>query len=226
MNRLRTIILDSINAILTNSANKDDVIARLGDVYKNTLEIQNAFLIENIVFGQYIHLLLDNDVTNDPKQLQTIRDELLGQQPCFHTYALRYSFIELLDREFLMAYQGLLSMCDFVEQKAKNIKVEEIPENYDDLRENLFLLYKRLKAGSIADVLVIQACHILFSIPDDKQSFNITEWFGSIRTRPSITTIDQQLSYIKSLLNKLIGDDVLYVDTSILPDTNFMINLR
>ncbi len=125
-----------------------------------------------------------------------------------------------------MAYQGLLSMCNFVEQKANNFNVEEIPENYDDLREDLFLLYRRLKARSIADLLVIQACHILFSIPDDKQSFDVTECFGGIRTRPSITTIDQHLSYIKSLLDKLLGDEVLYVDTSFLPDANYMVNLR
>jgi hypothetical protein len=198
----------------------------LHGIYSPLIEIQNAFLIENIVYGKYIQCLFDDDVTNDVRQLQLIRDELLGQDFVIHTYALRYPFIELLEGEFLTIYQGLLSMYDFVDRKAHNFNIEEIPTNYDDLREDLFLLSERLKPRSIADLLVLQSCNILFSIPDDKQSFDVTEWFSSIRTGPIITPIDQHLSYIKSLLDKLLGEDVLYVDTSFLPDANYMINLR
>lgn len=226
MKPLRTIILDAVDSMLLNSTDKKNVIASINDVYRQLLEVQNAFLIERIVYGHFIHLLTDSEVQSSIKWLQSIKEQLSGQQLHIHTYVLRYPFVQLLEGETLEVYQGLLKLYNIVVQKVNNLKLDEIPEDYEEFRENVFLLYGGIKAKSVADLLVIQACHTLFSIPDDQRSFDVTEVFGSIYPTPTITTIDTHFSYIQGILNKLLGNEVLYVEVCILPDANYMINLR
>lgn len=226
MKLLRPIILNTIDSILMNAEHKESDIASLNNIYDHLHETQNAFLIDNIVFGHFIHLLTDNEVKRDTKLLQTIKDQLSGEKPYIQTYALRYPFVELLSGEIMDAYQELLSMYDYVTRKVNNSKVEEIPKNYSELRENLFLRYGRIKAKVIPDLLVIQACHTLLSLPDDQRSFDVMDVFSSIYPKPTITAIETQLSYVQGILNKLLGDEVLYIEVCILPDGNYMINLR
>lgn len=227
MNQTCRIILDTIDMLLGNSPNTSEGIKTVQELYKNSLEKAKAFSIESVVYGPYMHELLDKEVQENRNRLLFIKGQLLGQEPNARTYALKYHFIELLSLEAFEGYKLLYQLYGIITQKIADPNFQGVPSNYDDLREDLYQLsYQKIHPTTIMELIVIQASHILLSLPDDSHSFDIMDCFSSIYPISSIESVDSQLYYVQKLVNILTGDEVLFVDIYLLLDGNFMIALR
>jgi hypothetical protein len=227
MEQLRKTILNAVDTLLNKPEHANNALAVVNRLYQDFIrDRQNAFSVERVVYGSFLHELLDSDVQRERICLQIIQDQLLGIQPYIHTYALKYRFIDLLEGESLVAYNELVRLFDMFIQKIHNPGQEE-PADYEDLREILYLRYQQIHAKTVPELLVIQACHILLSLPDNTKTFDAMEFFSGIYPTPSmVVTVDSQLDYVRGFLNKLLGEEVLFVDVHLLPNENFMINLR
>jgi hypothetical protein len=226
MEKLCKTILDAVDTLLNKPEDVPNTLAVVNRLYYGFIrDRQNAFSIESVIYGSFLHELLDSDVQRERICLQIIRDQLLGTQPYTHTYALKYRFIDLLEGESLAAYNELVRLFDMFTQKIHD-PGQEKPADYADLGEILYLRYQQIHAKTVPELLVIQACHILLSLPDNTKTFDAMEFFSSIYPTSSMVTVDSQLDYVRGFLNKLLGEEVLFVDVHLLPNENFMINLR
>ncbi|MSP14204.1 MAG: hypothetical protein EXR62_14770 [Chloroflexi bacterium] len=82
-----------------------------------------------------------------------------------------------------------------------------------------------MKTETVAELLVTYGCHLLLALPDDGSEYmNVMESFDDF-TPPTLEPISIHLSYIDSILQKIQGKAVLYMDIHILRE-GFLLNTR
>lgn len=229
--QVRCEIQQALETLLHRPGEREEAIEAL-EAFENKFS-EDAFSLEALVFGGIVQEALSEPAPDEPEWISALIDGLAGRTHYANAYALQYNLVRLLKDEALEAYQKLKTMLSIVAGRMGTpIKWEDESEAYKDLTESLFeLCYERMSCDTIADFLVVQGCHVLFSVPDDgSECFDVREEWHGFSTifpadLPAKLPIQPHLDYVEGILRKLEGEEVLFVDVHILPE-GFVITLR
>jgi hypothetical protein len=189
------------------------------------------YSLASIVFGSTIIYLSSKEVEREPEIIDIVGKELKGQERNWNTTAIKHDFTLYLSDKFCALYRGLQKIVTLLNQEdALGSGTIELIDSYaDDLYEGI----ETEIPETIDDLIIITACNVLFLLPSHyPKHFDLSDErggygakFSSIGSRDIMVDIDEHISYIVGLLDKLEGKRTLYVDVSIISEYH-LINLR
>lgn len=157
--------------------------------------------------------------------------ELKGQKRNWNTTAIKHDFTPHLSDKFRALYHGLQKIVTLLNQEdeLESSEIELIDSYADDLYEGI----ETEISETIDDLIIITACNVLFRLPSNyPKHFDLLDErggygskFSSIGSRNIMVDIDEHVSYLEGLLEKLEGKRTLYIDVSIISEYH-LINIR
>jgi hypothetical protein len=230
--QLRRELIRALEMLLAQPSQREEANQVL-----HTLELEffeetrkHVVSLDHIVFGSFVSAATSGEVQSDPSVLSALRDELIGRVPYRSTCALKCNLVESLHGDAFEAYCKLKKLLAVVTDRVGTpMTLEDMSEEYTDFRESLYeLCYEKLQTHTIAELLVAQGCHVLMTLPDDgseyidmEDPFDISTFYSI----PDMEAVGPHLKYVESILQKLEGKAILFVDVHLLP-SGFVINLR
>jgi len=228
--QVRYEIAQAIEMLLAQPERSEEANRILRAFHHRFHEKEHILSLDSIVFGGLVHEALSSEAQREPSILSVLRDELMGHIPYRNTYALKHNFAELLYGDALEAYQKLKEIFAIVAGRVGTpMTLQDMSEEYKDLGESLYeLCYEKLQTHTIAELLVAQGCHVLLTLPDDGSEYIDLKdpfYFSTIYSISGMEAVGPHLKYVESILQKLEGKAILFVDVHLLP-RGFVINLR
>lgn len=215
--------------ILLNSTDEEEIkaIEKIIEELNKRIDIETRFSIERIVYSYFIWRAIDY---YDPP-IHAVRKHILktlrGEIPYQQCYALKYNMVEFLKGRSLEAYEWLVKYFELF--NANKIDTDEYKEAKNKSWE---LCCEELKPTLLPELMIAHIRHLLWCLPvKNIPSFDIADYdspdsFSSIYPRqPMEVTMTSQLNYIKELLRKIKGEDVLFVHIQLLSDS-YNLNFR
>ncbi len=227
----RAQLLQAINTLLSEPAQKDVTLATLTELYEKFLEPENAFSIASLVFGGLVNEVRSRYAQIDHSILLLRRDQLEGKIPHRISFALKYNFSVLLHRPAQEAYELLGVLLNRYKQMLEQpgqgkSSTDALDDQFEALHQ---LCYFILVADQLPELLVAEGAHLLLSLPDPPSpTFNLagdTAAFSTIFPVESVENTQVQLDYIESLMRKLQGHETLFVDIHLLSE-GYLMNIR
>jgi hypothetical protein len=215
----------------TNIEEANAILRSLKTQYHKALPI---FSLDSLFFGGLITAALDDEFQSQKESLIQIRDELTGKQPYWKTYALKYDFVRLFGPEMHKAFQQIIELVEMVEEPEQRL---ENRERFEDLHEYLHaFLFEILVPTHLTEMLLGLLIHAALVLPIWRPSevgdiFDVanSDTSGSFcLIWPPETLEDTYLNhtrYLRSLIQKIKGQEILYVDLTIVPNHS-MLNIR
>jgi hypothetical protein len=230
---LRAQILEAID-LLINKTRVDEantVLRRLKDQFH---EKQEIFSLDSLMFGVSIVSALDKEFQSQTASLIQIRDELSGEKPFWHTYALQYNFTEFFNPEMQQAFNAMTEFLAVIEDPAKR---SEQREHFKHLHEQLYeFMDEVLKPTQLSELLLGLLIHEAMQLPifgpsDTGDTFDIADsdrnWGFSLiwPPRTMIETYTKHTQYFQKLIQQIKGEEIMYA-TIVISGHHSMINVR
>lgn len=222
------LLIDSSDSLQTNKA-----VNILSPLLSRFTAKEQLYSIESLVFGIFVKDINSPSTQANKEDLLILRDELLGRNPHWHSYAIKDDFAKSMNDLTVRTYKNLCSSIELFRMALSTNTIypqHDVSSNLDDLLEDLHsLCYHDMIVSSLSDLIVSQAGHIILSLPTPpKKTFDILDpssrW-GTFGLASSIEKTETQLDYVESLIQKIEGRSVLFVDIHIHSE-GFVINLR
>lgn len=227
---VRQKILKSIN-VLIHHVREEEVNQALTCL--QSLEhhfTSDLFSVNSVVFRGFVGMALDSATLSERVVLDQLKKELLGVVPSLNTYAIKHSFVHLLDCESQQAYLLLRQLYALLTSNYGSQPEDETLEEEDELREQLHdLCSEKIVATTIPQLLVTHTAQAILSLPYDyAETFDLMDeevGFSTILPVSSQESLQEHLEYIGNMLKKIEGKKTLFIDIHILPE-GFVLNLR
>jgi hypothetical protein len=219
-------LIDGTNVTVAN-----DILRSLDTRYN---KVPSIFSLDSLFFGGLITAALDDEFQSQKSSLIQIRDELIGKQPYWKTYALKYNFTELFSPEMEKAFQWIIELLNLVENHSERIVYRE---RFEDLHESLYtFVYESLIPMHLPELLLGLLIHAALVLPIwrpsetsdtfDAANDDTSGGFSLIWPPPSLEdTYLNHTAYLRSLLRKIKGEEIVYVDLTIVPNHS-LLNIR
>jgi hypothetical protein len=229
----RSMLLHALDMLIegTNIEEANTVLQVLEDQYREKYQL---FSLDRLFFGALITLSLDDEFQSQTESLIHIRSQLTGKQPHWGTYALKYDFTEFFSATMLNAFQQIAELLVLIEESQKRL---EHWEHFDNLHEDLYtFLFEILVPTHLSEMLQGLLIHAALVLPiwrlseigDTFDAANSDTSAGFSLIWPPETIEDTYLNhtqYLRSLIRKIKGEEIVYVDLTIVPNHS-MLNIR
>lgn len=231
-NDIRNNILNAFDIILSRSGVMEPIPSPFNELVK-TIEAQldtyGNFTLTRIAYGYFVSFVTSSGMQIDPDALLHAKNQLLGKIPYWNTYLINHNLASLLKEESLKLYEQIILLMDMLKQTHKIGSNE-----YKQLRNSVEEICYLVQVNTLAELLVAHLANILSRLPDqelavyDPMGIHKLPYrlrYSSIRPKESTVSVWEQLRYCESMLQKLKGEEILFVDVHLTMD-GYLINLR
>lgn len=226
-NQIRTQIIQAIDILIENQENQEKANQILNSLYHKFSEEDQYFYLDSIVFMPFVQLARTSYFQRETSSLLHIKKQLLGEHLYTNIYAYKHNFSDILSENTSKTYQTLkkfLTMrLDLTEMFSH---VDEFSQDYQDIRSELITSCDDLLPNTLPNLLVINAVESLIKVSYIRsEEFDIIDRFSSTAPTSSVENLKLYLAYIEHLVQKIEGEEVLFVDVHLL-SSGFVVNLR
>lgn len=216
------------------------IMEQVREHLNNLRSIENFLSLENIVYSRALLHILHADELID---VTVVHEELHGQKSAWSTQYIKRNLVPYLQDDGRETYRTIQDVIKLRESHTTEAGIADLTENeeYSDAIEKLLTLYdERLPPKTLPELLVAHIANLIVQLPDEPaDEILLADDFSGVNAitpdrRPGVTdcidteitdSLSKRLSYVKDLIAKLEGQEVLYVDINFLPG-GYVINLR
>jgi|GEM_PF-6532461 len=222
---MRNKILEILDALINNNA--ENKFINLLRIAKSELKLMPSLSLDSMAYSPFVSMIDDKEIQTDREALIKIKQQILGELPHWHSYALKSQLYLMLPNKWNELYKDLETIIKLIQQLRIDKSEGDLNE-FKRLRANIFnMCYKELVFNTVPEYLVSYVCNIILKLP-----YNLPETFDLLQSRYNLLNpssseehLSTQVKHVEDMLKKLQGETTLFVDIFITPK-DYLINLR